>query len=103
MSKRYKSRTMEAVHETAQGLRSVDAIDDTRMRNYDDMCLEPEPNAEASLTFVIDQDNKGAWRWRLMAGDGRIVATSGEGYKSRKDCMAAITVVKSAGNAKVAA
>jgi len=26
-------------------------------------------------------DNKGEFRWRLVADNGRIVATSGEGYK----------------------
>jgi uncharacterized protein YegP (UPF0339 family) len=29
------------------------------------------------------QDVGGAWRWRLVAGNGQIVATSGEGYVKR--------------------
>lgn len=34
---------------------------------------------EATLTFF--RDRKKEWRWRLKAPNGRIVATSGEGYK----------------------
>ncbi len=30
----------------------------------------------------VYQDTAGGWRWRIRAENGRIVATSGEGYSS---------------------
>lgn len=35
------------------------------------------------MKFVIWQDTAGEWRWTLRARNGRIVADSAEGYKSR--------------------
>jgi uncharacterized protein YegP (UPF0339 family) len=32
------------------------------------------------------------WRWRLVAGNGRIIA-SGEGYNNKVDCEAAVRLV----------
>ena len=32
------------------------------------------------------KDSKGEWRWRLKASNGRIVATSGEGFKRKDSC-----------------
>ena len=32
------------------------------------------------------KDKKGEWRWRRTASNGKIVGTSSEGYKNRKDC-----------------
>jgi len=37
----------------------------------------------------IYEDSKHEWRWRLKAPNGRIVATSGEGYTRRSDCVSA--------------
>jgi hypothetical protein len=37
---------------------------------------------KASLIIYRDQAHE--WRWRLRLGNGRIIADSGEGYKSRK-------------------
>lgn len=28
------------------------------------------------------------WRWRLIAANGKIIATSGEGYKRKASCVA---------------
>lgn len=36
----------------------------------------------------------GDWRWRLKAPNNRTIANSGEGYSNRKDCIAAIDLVK---------
>jgi uncharacterized protein YegP (UPF0339 family) len=33
-------------------------------------------------------DEKHEYRWRVKAGNGRILADSGEGYKNYGDCMA---------------
>jgi uncharacterized protein YegP (UPF0339 family) len=40
-------------------------------------------------TYRIDVylDIAGEWRWRLVAENGQIVATSGEGYINRADCQ----------------
>jgi len=37
---------------------------------------------------------KREWRWRFKAANHRIVATSGEGYKNRQDCLDAIEIVR---------
>ncbi|WP_224329015.1 MULTISPECIES: DUF1508 domain-containing protein [Stenotrophomonas] len=37
----------------------------------------------------------GDWRWRLRADNGRIIATSGEGYRNRDDCLHGIELVTS--------
>ena len=103
MPKRYKSKTMEAVHETAQGLRSVGAITARRMSEFDDMCVESEPTTASNLAFHMIKGAKSEWRWSLTGSNGQIIATSGEGYKSKRDCLAAIALVKSSANAKVAA
>lgn len=36
--------------------------------------------------LTVYRDAAGAWRWRLRARNGRIVATSGEGYRRARDC-----------------
>lgn len=36
----------------------------------------------------------GQWRWRLKAGNHEIIA-SGESYRNKQDCLAAIALVKS--------
>ena len=37
-------------------------------------------------TLRLFQDRKKDWRWSLIARNGKIVATSGEGYRRRIDC-----------------
>ena len=34
------------------------------------------------------------WRWRLVARNGRIIATSGEGYNNRRDALAMIVAIR---------
>ena len=41
------------------------------------------------------------WYWRLRADNGEPIATGGEGYKSKIDCLHGIDLVKSAGSAEV--
>lgn len=38
----------------------------------------------------------GDWRWRLRGDNGRIIATSGEGYQNKADCLHGIELVTSA-------
>jgi uncharacterized protein YegP (UPF0339 family) len=33
------------------------------------------------------------WRWRLLAGNGRLIAESGEGYTRRRDAVRAVRTV----------
>ena len=35
------------------------------------------------------------WRWRLIANNGKQIASSGEGYNNKQDCLDAIELVKS--------
>ncbi len=41
-------------------------------------------------TFHVYQDKKGEHRWRLKSKNGRVVADSGEGYKTRAGVERAI-------------
>jgi len=40
-----------------------------------------------TLLVQVFKDRKKQWRWRARAGNRQIVATCGEGYKRRRDCM----------------
>ena len=46
------------------------------------------------MAYFIRRDATGQWRWRLRATNNRIVAESGEAYRNRADCEAAIVLVK---------
>ena len=56
---------------------------------------------EEAMKFHVFKDAKGEWRWHLRAANGKNVASSGEGYKAEKDCLAGIELVKKAGSAEV--
>ena len=46
---------------------------------------QPEDRPEASTyRFEIYRDAKGEYRWRFVAPNGRIMADSGEGYKTKE-------------------
>jgi len=47
------------------------------------------------------RDTAGGWRWRLIAGNGRIIADSGESYLHRQHCAEAIDLVKGSWQAPV--
>jgi uncharacterized protein YegP (UPF0339 family) len=44
--------------------------------------------------FQIFQDKSGEYRWRLKAANGNIVATSGEGYKTKADAQRGVASVQ---------
>lgn len=46
------------------------------------------------MTFQLFKTRRGQWRWRLRARNGKLVACSGEAYRRRADCMAAIDLVR---------
>lgn len=48
----------------------------------------PEP-----YEVEIYEDEAGEWRWRLKAGNNRIVADSGEGYTREHDAREAVVDV----------
>jgi uncharacterized protein YegP (UPF0339 family) len=43
--------------------------------------------ADKKMTFEVYADSKNEYRWRLKDGDGANVATSGQGYGKKADCM----------------
>jgi uncharacterized protein YegP (UPF0339 family) len=46
------------------------------------------------LKFEISRDGRSEFRWVLKAANGRVIATSGEGYKAKVDCRNAIAAIK---------
>lgn len=46
------------------------------------------------MRYKVFKDNKGEWRWRLLATNNRVLADSGEGYKNKQDCLQGIELVK---------
>lgn len=44
--------------------------------------------------FQVYEDSQGEYRWRLLADNNQVIATSGEGYKQRADCERGIELVK---------
>ena len=52
--------------------------------------------------FEVYKDRSGEFRWRLRATNTQILATSGDAYKAKRDCLHAIESVKrAAANAPV--
>lgn len=53
------------------------------------------------MEYHVYRDNLSQWRWCLIAGNNRKIATSGEGYFNKADCLSAISLVKGSGNAPI--
>jgi uncharacterized protein YegP (UPF0339 family) len=53
------------------------------------------------MHYEYYEDSKGEWRWRLKASNGRIIADSGEGYTTERECLADIDRVKGSKDAPV--
>lgn len=47
-----------------------------------------------SYAFQVFQDTRQEYRWRFVAPNGRTMGDSGEGYRSKSDCLAAIATIK---------
>ena len=45
----------------------------------------PEPKTRRG-TFELYKDKRKEWRWRLKAGNSKVIAVS-EGYKTRQGCI----------------
>lgn len=39
------------------------------------------------MHFLVFRDDQQLWRWKLVAGNGRVVADSGESYTRKLNCM----------------
>lgn len=44
--------------------------------------------------FIIYQDAKKEWRWRLIAGNGNVLADSGEGYTKKADAEKGVEFIR---------
>ena len=54
------------------------------------------------MKFEVYQDTRNEYRWRFRAGNQKIIATSGEGYRNKQDCLHGIQLIKThAANASV--
>lgn len=56
-----------------------------------------------SLRYYVylDSATPSLWRWRLYAGNNRIVANSGESFINYDDCVASIDLVASSHGAPI--
>ena len=45
------------------------------------------------MTFYIFRDTNNQWRWHLTAANNRIIATSGEAYYNKQDCLWSVGLV----------
>ena len=71
-------------------------------RDRDSAIERIRKDAATKLKFESYEDNAKAYRWRLKATNGQVIATSGQGYQDKRDCEHAIDVIKKgAANAKV--
>jgi uncharacterized protein YegP (UPF0339 family) len=51
--------------------------------------------AAEKMTFEVYADAKDEYRWRLLDGDGKNVANSGQGYSKKADCTKMVENFKS--------
>ena len=99
-------REMAAKHGTDEALIHDDLTKaSTDLEYYEcqlDNCAEAlADDPAARRTFRVYQDAAGEWRWRLAAGNGRLIAASGEGYQQKQDCLHGIALVKASADAQV--
>ena len=53
------------------------------------------------MYYQVYKDGADEWRWRLRAANHEIIATSGEGYVNKADCLHGVSLVKSSTDAPV--
>jgi DNA-binding transcriptional regulator YiaG len=49
MKRKYQSEQLMVCHEEAKALHDIGAITDARMREFDEMCLTPEPTPKVPI------------------------------------------------------
>jgi uncharacterized protein YegP (UPF0339 family) len=47
-----------------------------------------------TLHFEVYEDTSNEQRWRLVAANGQVIASSSQGYKAMSDCRHAIDLIK---------
>lgn len=52
---------------------------------------------EGRWYFEVYEDRRGEWRWRLRAGNRKIVADSAEGYDSESNVRRAVVMIQGVG------
>lgn len=62
---------------------------------------QARPVADDKLKFEIYEDKGGDTRWRLKSANGKILATSGQGYKAKGDCKKAVENIKANADGKL--
>jgi len=55
--------------------------------------LLPRAAYAAGLQFQISKNKRGEFRWKLRAGNNKVLATSSEGYQAKADCKHAIELI----------
>ena len=56
---------------------------------------------KGKMIYYYFKDDKGEWRWLLKAGNGRLIATSGEAYEEEQECLYDIELVKGSTSSRV--
>src|SRR5580698_4183276 len=57
MAKQYRSESMAAIHETAEGLHSIGLMDKQTMRKFDEACLTPvRPLTAAEIRALRERE-----------------------------------------------
>ena len=58
MTKKYRSEALAAIHETAEALYEIDALDKQTMREFDDACLTPvHPFTPEEIRAIREQEH----------------------------------------------
>jgi uncharacterized protein YegP (UPF0339 family) len=52
-------------------------------------------------SYLIYKDTAGEYRWRYQAVNGQVIADSGEGYKTKKDCRHGLDLIRASGKDEV--
>jgi uncharacterized protein YegP (UPF0339 family) len=55
---------------------------------------ESMKSEDTMAKFEVYKDKEGQYRWRLIAPNGRNIASSGEGFSSKQACLDGIASVK---------
>ena len=53
-----------------------------------------ETDKKSAATFEMYKDKAGDYRWRLRTANSQVIATSGQGYSSKRACEEGIESVK---------
>jgi hypothetical protein len=64
MKKQYTSEILKICHEDAQGLYDLGVIDAARVKEFDEICLEPEPAAAVQAARRLPPPPVYARNWK---------------------------------------